>query len=130
MKDPKTPAKEHDGLPHSHPHGGAAAGAGAGAASGAIIGSFGGPIGAVAGALIGAGIGAATGEAISQEIHDHDVRDKELDDQIGVTSGDLGAADPNQPPASRGTYSMGAAGGGSTGGGGGTQDAGPIPRGD
>jgi hypothetical protein len=119
-----------DGVPRSR-HGGAGVGAATGAAAGAAIGSFAGPVGAVAGALLGAGIGAATGAAIADDIEDQDRHDKQLDKEIGVTDGDLGAADPNMPPAIRGVYSMGAAGGGGMGG---PEEApassGPMPHGE
>ncbi len=83
----------------------------------------------VAGALIGAAAGAATGAALADD-HDEADLDKKLDEDIGVSGGDLGAADPNAPPASRGTYSGAAAGSGGIGGiSDDAPDAGPMPKG-
>jgi hypothetical protein len=118
-----------DGVPRSR-HGGAGVGAATGAAAGAAIGAFAGPVGAVAGAILGAGIGAATGAAIADDIEDHDQHDKKLDDEIGVTDGDLGAANPSMPPAFRGVYSMGAAGGGGMGGEEAPASSGPMSHGE
>jgi len=87
----------------SHRHVGMpAAGASAGAVIGAAIGSIAGPPGAIAGALVGGAIGAASGAAIDVDETIHDRHDAELDDDIGVTSGDLGSRPP-PPPATRST---------------------------
>ena len=108
---------------------GAGMGAASGAAAGAAIGAFAGPPGMVAGALIGAAAGAATGAALGGD-HDAEDEDKKLDEEIGVTEGNLGAASPNAPPASRGTYSGASAGAGSTGVDDSAPDEGPIPHGE
>jgi phage tail tape-measure protein len=128
-----TPEAEAAGLPHSHsdshPAAGAGVGAATGAAAGAAIGAFAGPPGAIAGALIGAAAGAATGAALGSD-HDAEDEDKKLDEEIGVTSGDLGAASPNAPRAVRGTYSGASAGAGSTGVDDSAPDEGPMPHGE
>jgi phage tail tape-measure protein len=105
-------------------------GAASGAAAGAAIGAFAGPPGIIAGAIIGAAAGAATGAALADD-HDAEEHDRELDDEIGVTAGDIGAATPGSPPATRGTYSAGAAGQGSAASeNDDAPDEGPIPRGE
>lgn len=116
--------------PGEHSQGaGAAAGAATGAAAGAAIGAFAGPPGVIAGALIGAAAGAATGAALGGD-HDAADEDRKLDEEIGVTAGDLGAATPGSPPAARGTYSGGSAGQGGMGGDDNAPDEGPIPHGE
>lgn len=106
------------------PHGeSVAAGSLAGAAAGAVAGAVVGPIGAVVGGMIGAAVGAGAGEIIAEEGERVSKHDRELDDEIGVTSGDLGAADPNMPPAKRGVFSAASAG---AGGGGGGSAEGPM----
>ena len=113
------------------PIAGASVGAGTGAAAGAVLGSFAGPPGMIAGALIGAAAGAATGVALSDEQTDEAQHDSKLDDAIGVTAGNLGAAKPGAPAAKRGTFSAASSGGG--GGANGTDsapDEGPMPHGD
>jgi len=105
------------------------AGAASGAAVGAALGAFAGPPGLIAGALIGAAAGAATGRVLMETQVDSDLHDALLDDVIGVSGGDLGAASPDAPPAVRGTYSAASAGGGSAETFDSTEDNGPIPRG-
>jgi len=137
MKNPPPSAQTQDrvaaGLPQSptiaNPTAGAGVGAATGAAAGAAIGAFAGPPGILAGALIGAAAGAATGAALGAD-HDKEEVDKLLDEEIGVTAGNLGAADPNAPPAKRGTYSGASAGAGSVADSDSAPDEGPIPKGD
>jgi phage tail tape-measure protein len=128
-----TPEPRAAGVPHPIGDAGKAAGAGVGAASGAAagaaIGAFAGPPGVVAGAIIGAAAGAATGAALGSD-HDAEDEDKKLDEEIGVTSGNLGAASPNAPPATRGTYSGASAGAGTAGLDDSAPDEGPIPHGE
>lgn len=82
----------------------------------------------VVGAIIGAAAGAATGAALAND-HDAEAHDAKLDDEIGVTGGDLGAAKPGAPASVRGTFSAGSAGaGGGVGSIDDTADAGPMPR--
>ena len=77
----------------------AEAGAVVGAIAGAAIGAVAGPPGIFAGTAIGAAIGAAAGAALDANDAWQDRRDSELDEDIGVAGGDIGAAPPNQPPA-------------------------------
>ena len=137
MKNPPPSSQSRDraaaGLPQSstiaNPAAGAGVGAVTGAAAGAAIGAFAGPPGILAGALIGAAAGAATGAALGAD-HDKEEVDKLLDEEIGVTAGDLGAADPNAPPAKRGTYSGASAGAGSVADSDSAPDEGPMPKAD
>ena len=84
----------------------------------------------VVGALIGAAAGGLTGKAFAADQETEAQHDKQLDEDIGVTAGDLGAADPNAPPAKRGTYSGASAGAGSADTLDTTEDDGPIPHAD
>lgn len=96
----------------------------AGVAAGAAVGAVVGPVGAIVGGMIGAAVGSAAGEIIQEENERKSVHDKELDEEIGVTKGDLGAADPDQPPAEHGLYSAASAGVGTSTGG--TSAEGPM----
>jgi phage tail tape-measure protein len=100
------------------PHGEVLAAASlAGVAAGAAVGAVVGPVGAIVGGMIGAAVGSAAGEIITEENERRSFHDRELDEDIGVTKGDLGAAEPSQPAAKRGVYSAASAGvGTSTGG--------------
>ena len=96
-KRPSTPPKNPDaieerpsGLPPANSHAVAEAVAASGAVVGALVGAVGGPIGAVAGGAIGAAIGAIAGATIEKTEHEHEMHERELDDEIGVTSGSLG----------------------------------------
>ena len=107
--------------PLLHEAGGAAAGAIAGAALGAV----GGPPGAVVGAVIGGVVGAVVTK-VSDEEHDRASKHEiELDAEIGVNGGDLGAPNLEHPPAVLGLYSSGASGAGG-GGDGGSAASGPM----
>jgi hypothetical protein len=70
------------------------AGAIAGEATGAVVGSIAGPPGVIVGMVIGAAAGSLAASAIAKEEHRHAVHDEELDKEIGVVGGDLGAARP------------------------------------
>jgi hypothetical protein len=94
-----------------------------GAIAGAVMGSVAGPPGIVAGGIVGTAMGIVAGVALDNADRVHDSRDKELDDDIGVTKGDLGAAGPNAPKARRGAYSAASAG---AGGPSGTTAEGPM----
>lgn len=83
----------------AHTHGGEIATV-AGEIAGGVVGSVAGPPGAVAGMLVGAAAGALAGEVIDWEGQRTSRHDQELDDDIGVTKGDLGrgaAPRSNQP---------------------------------
>ncbi len=84
----------------SHVVGAPEAGAIAGEIAGAVLGSAAGPIGAVAGMVIGAVAGAVAGEEMAEESDRASKHDKELDEEIGVTKGNLGAVQPGGPPRS------------------------------
>jgi hypothetical protein len=91
-----------------------AAGTLSGAVSGAAVGSIAGVPGALVGAVIGGAMGAAAGRAIGLHASEESATSQRLDAEIGVIGGDLGAADPNQPPARIGAFSMGSLGMGRT----------------
>jgi phage tail tape-measure protein len=113
--EPEVPLAEYEAKLHK-PHGEAIAAASlAGVAAGAAVGAVVGPVGAVVGGMIGAAVGSAAGEIIQEENERTSFHDHELDDDIGVTKGDLGAADPKQPPPKHGLYSAASAGVGSSG---------------
>jgi hypothetical protein len=84
------------GVHRLHTHGGEA-GAIAGEVVGALIGSMAGPPGLFAGMVFGAFAGALAGRVIDQEAERARLHDDELDEEIGVTKGDLGR--PTLPPA-------------------------------
>lgn len=75
-----------------------------GAIAGATLGSIAGPPGAVVGAILGAGIGAMAGHTGTREDHIKDEKDRELDEEIGVTSGDIGAPGLAHPPTKSQAY--------------------------
>jgi len=85
-----------DGVRPSHVHGGEA-GAIAGEVVGALLGSAAGPVGAVAGMVLGAAAGAVAGTMMDEEAERVSRHDHELDDEIGVTKGDLGRGGPAIP---------------------------------
>src|SRR5580700_10722784 len=100
--------------PPSHTHG-EEAGAIGGEIVGAVVGSMGGPAGAVAGMVLGAAAGAVVGKIMDEEADRKSFHDGELDEAIGVTSGELGAPNLKHPPAIRGAYSAASVGGGGSG---------------
>jgi hypothetical protein len=83
-----------------------------GAVAGAAAGSLAGPAGAVAGGIVGGVAGAMAGVALADDAQRRHSHGAELDREIGVTEGDLGAAGPDAPPARVGAYSAGSAGAG------------------
>jgi hypothetical protein len=87
-----------------------AEGATAGALAGAALGSAAGPPGIAAGAVIGGVAGVISGAVLDSESSRQASRSRELDAQIGVSEGDLGAPNLKHPPAKRGTYSAASAG--------------------
>ncbi len=76
-----------------------------GAATGTAIGMIAGPPGMVAGAIIGAVIGAISGSVIDGDARREDAHTRELDEELGVEGGELGAPGLRHPPAKRGAYS-------------------------
>ncbi len=85
-----------------------------GAVTGAATGAVAGPPGILAGAVVGAAMGMVIGKALDREDDRQRLHDEELDREIGVQGGNLGAASPNQPPARTGAYSAASAGAGSS----------------
>jgi hypothetical protein len=81
-----------------------------GAVAGAALGAVAGPPGIVAGGLVGTAMGVLAGVGLDNAEHAFEAHDHELDDEIGVTKGDLGAAPPDAPPAVKGCYSAASAG--------------------
>lgn len=82
----------------------------AAAVAGATAGAVAGPPGIVTGAIIGGAIGAVVGHTLDDEERRVSLHDQELDREIGVTEGDLGAASPTQPAARIGAFSSASAG--------------------
>jgi hypothetical protein len=74
-----------------------------GVAAGATTGAFAGPPGVVAGAFIGGAVGAAAAIALHAD-HARAEREAELDRDIGVIDGDIGAAPADAPSPARGTF--------------------------
>jgi len=70
----------------------------AGALAGATIGAIGGAPGAIAGAIVGAIAGAVTGRAVEKADEARAAGDRELDGEIGVSGGGLGAPNLEYPP--------------------------------
>ena len=87
-----------------------AEGVASGAVAGALLGAVAGPPGVVAGAVIGAAAGAVAAFALDNEAERQAARTRELDDEIGVTGGTLGAPNLEHPPATTGAYSAASAG--------------------
>ena len=82
-----------------------------GAVSGAGLGAIaGGPAGAIVGGIIGAAMGATTGWAADEHTVEEIEADKALDEEIGVTKGDVGAPNLKHPPARVAALSAEAAG--------------------
>lgn len=81
-----------------------------GALVGAVVGAGGGPAGIVAGVVLGGLAGVATGAALDSESSRRAAHDRELDDAIGVTRGDLGAPGLAHPAATVGAYSAASSG--------------------
>jgi hypothetical protein len=82
-----------------------------GAVAGAVLGAIGGPPGAIAGAVIGGAMGAIAAVALDKDADQTKERNRELDDEIGVSEGELGAPNLKHPAATVGAYSTGSAGG-------------------
>jgi hypothetical protein len=128
-QNPATPtaSEPERAHPHRHPlH--EAGGAAGGALAGAAVGSIAGPAGAAAGAVIGGVVGAMVAKVADEEADRVSMHDGELDEEIGVNGGDLGAPNLKHPPAVRGTYSAGSAGGGGSSSGGTSEGPMPAPK--
>jgi outer membrane lipoprotein SlyB len=92
-----TETAEEPLIPPAHTHG-REVGAIAGEIAGAVVGSLAGPAGTIAGLVLGAAAGALAGEAIDEDAERKSFHDHELDDEIGVTKGDLGGRRTPLPP--------------------------------
>ncbi len=84
--------------------------AASGTIAGAVVGAMAGPVGAIAGAIVGSVAGAAAGAVLEEEEERHAHHDEELDEEIGVYDGTLGAAKKGAPPAKIGAYSASSSG--------------------
>lgn len=84
-----------------------AEGGASGAFVGALVGASAGPPGAIAGAIIGGVAGALAGAVMDQESSAREQRTRELDEDIGVSGGDLGAPNLEHPPPTSRAYSAG-----------------------
>lgn len=105
-----------------------ALGAAAGAVAGIAFGAVGGPIGIVVGGILGAVAGGGVADVIARIQEHHTAHDDRVDEDIGVLRGNLGAAEPSQPPAVVGAYSYGAAGGAALSSNDLAPDEGPFPK--
>ena len=110
-KAPKTRAEQDAVRLHEHE----AVGGGVGALSGAALGAMGGPPGVVAGAVIGSVAGALASWALEADAVERAAKDEKLDQEIGVSGGDIGVECLEHPPSKRGTYSAASMGLGGSG---------------
>jgi hypothetical protein len=96
-------------------HGHEAVGGGVGALSGAALGAMGGPAGALAGAGIGSVAGAVASWALEADASEREAKEEKLDEEIGVSGGDLGVECLEHPPSKTGAYSAASMGLGDSG---------------
>lgn len=87
-----------------------------GALAGAAMGIIGGPAGAAVGAVIGGVVGAVTAGVSELNGDDLAAIDRELDADIGVIGGDIGAPNLKHPPVKAGLFSGASSGAGQMGG--------------
>jgi phage tail tape-measure protein len=64
-----------------------------GAVTGAVVGIVAGAPGILVGGAIGAALGTMAGAVLDRESHSGEKHERELDDAIGVTNGDIGAGE-------------------------------------
>ena len=107
---PEMKSQEQKAATRRHEH--EAEGGVAGALAGAAMGAIAGPPGAVAGAVIGGIVGAMATGALERGEAERAAVDRELDAEIGVSGGELGAPNLKHPPAKRGLYSAASSGAG------------------
>ncbi len=81
-----------------------------GVIAGAALGAGAGPPGVVAGAIVGGVVGAVAGVVLDRESSRRLEHMRELDEEIGVMGGDLGAPNLEHPPATTGAPSPESAG--------------------
>jgi phage tail tape-measure protein len=100
LKDKSTGNKtDHHRIAHE------AEAAASGAVAGSVVGAAAGPPGMVAGAIIGGVAGAIAGAVLDGESSRQASHTRELDAEIGVSEGELGAPNLEHPKAERGVYS-------------------------
>ncbi|HEY1957344.1 MAG TPA: hypothetical protein VGH28_17115 [Polyangiaceae bacterium] len=85
--------------------------AASGTVAGAMFGSMVGPVGTVAGAIVGGVVGAGAGVYLEDRAERERWHEDELDEDIGVYDGTLGAAPEDAPPPRIGAFSAEASGG-------------------
>jgi hypothetical protein len=85
-------------------------GGASGALAGAALGAGAGPPGVVTGAIVGGVVGAVAGVVLDRESSRRLAHTKELDEEIGVMGGDLGAPNLQHPPSSLGAPSPASSG--------------------
>ena len=100
----------------------------AGAVGGGFVGAFLGPVGILAGAALGGTAGAFAGAAWGDSNRVAARRDEELDEDLGIIGGDIGAPNLKHPPPKVGVYSAQAAGISARDAAEERADEGPIPR--
>jgi hypothetical protein len=110
MKSNKRVRREKKLLVHE------AEGVAGGMVAGAALGAVAGPPGIVTGAVIGAAAGALSALVLDRDGGERAERTGKLDDEIGVSAGELGAPNLKHPPAKTGAYSGGSAGAAATSG--------------
>jgi len=76
----------------------------AGAVAGATMGSIAGPPGVVIGGVIGGVVGAVAGKILDEKAGELADKEKKLDEEIGVTSGEVGAPNLAHPPEANVAY--------------------------
>jgi hypothetical protein len=91
-------------------------GVAAGMVVGGAVGAIAGPPGIVAGAIIGGAAGAVAAVALERDADRQATRTRELDAEIGVSGGDLGAPNLKHPRPTVGAYSASSAGVSTSGG--------------
>jgi phage tail tape-measure protein len=94
-----------------------AEGGASGALAGGVFGAAAGPVGAAAGAVLGGVAGAIIGAGLDEGASRQAARTRELDAELGVSEGELGAPNLEHPPAKVGSYSAASTGAGSSAGG-------------
>ena len=82
-----------------------AEGGASGALAGVVLGAGAGPPGMVAGALVGGMVGALAGSVLDGASSSQASHERDLDAQIGVSKGDLGAPNLEHAPSKTGAYS-------------------------
>jgi hypothetical protein len=100
----------------------------AGAVGGAAMGVLAGPPGIAAGAIIGGAVGVLAAMAYEASSAEEAAAERQLDAELGISEGDIGAPNLEHPPAKIGAYSLAASGAGASTD---TEPAeGPVPSSD